>query len=95
VDGRVRVTVHNVSAAPWRIRTESGSYDGAAQPKLADAAKQALVTALTTDKNHNDGYVLGQSSGRWTFDLGELPSAWPAGSLSACAWPRSRCSRPS
>jgi hypothetical protein len=74
VNGRVRVTVHNVSAAPWRIRTKSGSYDGAAQPKLADAAKQALVTALTTDKDHNDGYVLSQSSGRWTFDLGELPS---------------------
>jgi hypothetical protein len=74
VDGRIRVTVHNVSAAPWRIRSESGSYDGAAQPKLADAAKQALVTALTTDKDHNDGYVLSQSSGRWTFDLGDLPS---------------------
>ena len=73
-DGRVRVTVHNVSAAPWRIRSASGSYDGAAQPELADAAKQALVTALTTDKNHNDGYVLSQSSGRWTFDLDELPS---------------------
>jgi hypothetical protein len=41
VDGRVRVTVHNVSAAPRRIRSEFGSYDGAAQPKLADAAKQA------------------------------------------------------
>jgi hypothetical protein len=73
-NGHIKVTVHNVSPAPWRIRSSGGTYDGAAEAELPNAAKQSLVSRLTTQVEHNDGYVLSQGTGRWTFDLGELPA---------------------
>ena len=85
--GQVKVNVSSTDIVPWQVRSAAGSYDGAAQPAISDAATQALYDALLAgDRRYADGLVLSGDSGTWTVPAAAGDSTLMQGQLSVGGW---------
>jgi hypothetical protein len=84
--GRVAVTVHSATASIWRvIAPDAARYEGSGDVDAASVLQQALFRALVQDRKANEGLILPQGEGKWSFDPDRLPGAMVA-KLSGGMW---------
>ncbi len=84
--GKVAVTVHSATASIWRVIASNGAgYEGSADVDAASVIQQALFHVLLADRKANEGLVLPQGEGTWTFDPEGLPGAM-VGKMSEGMW---------
>jgi hypothetical protein len=84
--GRVAVTVHSATASIWRvIASTAARYEGSGDLDAASVLQQALFRVLVQDRKANEGVILPQGEGKWTFDPDQLPGAMVA-KLSGGMW---------
>jgi hypothetical protein len=70
---QVRVEVNSVAGTFWRVTSSGGTYEGAAEVSLQDAATQALFQGMVRNPKLGEGLILPQGSGSWQVAPGALP----------------------
>ena len=84
--GRVAVTVHSATASIWRVIASDGAeYQGSGVIDAASMVQQALFDVLVQDRKVNEGLILPQSEGTWSFSPDRLPGTMVA-KLSEGMW---------